>query len=266
MGTSLDNLYHDQAFDPSQSHYGHDHLAPSATRSIILHPGVKHVPHVPQVQIIGNGVIPPQHLYVDAVEGGEGVRINHPTHWTFHKSRISENDCFPESNEDGEGTKMRRKTRFMRWHIDAALYNFSPPKVTTLYCLIPPIGPNQIMRYDDGSNDELEVPIASTVFISGKTMFEGLKRELKSLAVRGRVKYAPHPYVWMSTARAMSTGLGIESEGRELKLEGGEGEQGVLPKWEQGKIKILPFVSIVAMFLSAREASANHYWYQWLAG
>lgn len=45
-------------------------------------------------------------------------------------------------------------------------------------------------------------------------MFALLPPELKSLAVRARVQYSPHPYVWMTPAKAHSTGLGIVSEGK----------------------------------------------------
>ncbi|KAJ3814481.1 hypothetical protein F5876DRAFT_72914 [Lentinula aff. lateritia] len=50
-------------------------------------------------------------------------------------------------------------------------------------------------------------------------MFQLLPSELKkSVAVWTNVKYAPHPYVWMTPAHAKLTGLGIESEGLETPL------------------------------------------------
>lgn len=81
-------------------------------------------------------------------------------------------------------------------------------------------------------------------------MLDILPPPLKSLAVRTKVRYvslpiltmrdtadrqAPHPYVWMSNAHALSTGLGIENEGLELGLE-------ELPEWEEGKVKLYPAV------------------------
>ena len=126
-------------------------------------------------------------------------------------------------------------TRFYRWHIDAALYDLNPPRVTTLYGIKVPGGAAQTCRYDDGTGDELPVPLGTTAFVSGKTMFNILPPEYKSLAVRGRVKYAPHPYVWMAPAHALSTGLGIETEGLEISLND-------LPHWEQEKIKVFPLV------------------------
>lgn len=99
-----------------------------------------------------------------------------------------------------------------------------------------PRGEPQICRYDDGTGDELPVPLGTTVFVSGRTMFEILPKEYQSLAVRSKVKYAPHPYVWMAPARAMPTGLGIESEGSELSSD-------KLPAWEEAKVKVYPVVS-----------------------
>ncbi|KAJ6537372.1 hypothetical protein DFH09DRAFT_1178085 [Mycena vulgaris] len=46
-------------------------------------------------------------------------------------------------------------------------------------------------------------------------------------------KYAPHPYTWMAPARAKSTGLGLESEGREMPLS-------ELPPWEESRCKLYP--------------------------
>ncbi len=42
--------------------------------------------------------------------------------------------------------------------------------------------------------------------------------------------------VWMAPAHALSTGLGIESEGLELPLD-------ELPPWEESRVKIFPLVS-----------------------
>ena len=76
-----------------------------------------------------------------------------------------------------------------RWHIDAALYDLSPPKVTTLYALGVPKGEPQTLRYDDGTGDELPVPLGTTAFVSGATMFDIMSPEEKSLVVRMKVRY-----------------------------------------------------------------------------
>jgi hypothetical protein len=126
-------------------------------------------------------------------------------------------------------------TRFFRWHMDAALYKFDPPKVTALYGLRVREGPLQVVRYDDGSGDELPVPLGTTAFISGKVMFDILPRKWKSFAVRARARYAPHPFEWIQGARAVSTGFGIVSEGLETPFE-------QLSEWEAEKRKTYPFV------------------------
>ncbi|KAL4067233.1 hypothetical protein V8B97DRAFT_937829 [Scleroderma yunnanense] len=205
-----------KAFDPDVESYGHGNNKTQSTKKSILHPDLKTIPRVPQVQLIGNGMVYNH-------EGLESAALKHPSHTTFHKTRVSEAD-----EEKGF-------TRFYRWHIDAALYEYNPPRVTTLYGITVPEGPMQTVRYDDGTGDELPVPLGTTAFVSGKTMFDILPPEYKSLAVRTKVRYAPHPYVWMAPARAIPTGLGIETEGLELPLED-------LPQWEESKIKTLPMV------------------------
>ncbi|KAF9069345.1 hypothetical protein BDP27DRAFT_1392392 [Rhodocollybia butyracea] len=196
-----------KAFDPLSENYGHGNGKTQGTKKSILHPDLKTIPRVPQVQLIGNGTVYNH-------EGLAEAMLKHPSHTTFHKTRVS-----PEDEANGI-------TRFYRWHIDAAL-------VTTLYGINVPTGDRQLCRYDDGTGDELDVSLGTTAFVSGKTMFDMLPKDLKSLAVRSKVRYAPHPYVWMAPAHAMSTGLGIESEGLELPLD-------ELPPWEEERRKDLP--------------------------
>ncbi|KAH0837865.1 taurine catabolism dioxygenase TauD, TfdA family-domain-containing protein [Lanmaoa asiatica] len=206
-----------QAFDPQSESYGHGNNKTQSTAKSILHPDLKTIPRVPQVQLIGNGTVTDH-------EGLSTAALKHPSHTTFHKTRISEED------------EAKGYTRFYRWHIDAALYDYNPPRVTTLYGITVPKGDRQTVRYDDGTGDELPVPLGTTAFVSGKTMFQILSPELKSLAVRASVRYAPHPYVWMTPARALPTGLGIESEGLEIPT-------GELPEWEESKVKTFPMLS-----------------------
>ncbi|CAK5271265.1 unnamed protein product [Mycena citricolor] len=205
-----------KAFDPTSESYGHGNNKTEGTKKSILHPDLKTIPRVPQVQLIGNGTVFDH-------EGLDEAKLKHPHHKTFHKTVVSDED-------EAAGV-----TRFYRWHIDAALYDLSPPQVTTLYGLTVPAGEPQTCRYDDGTGDELAVPLGTTAFVSGRTMFDILPAELKSLAVRTRVRYSPHPYVWMAPAHAMSTGLGIESEGLEMSLKD-------LPAWDEGKVKVLPML------------------------
>ncbi|KAJ3823259.1 hypothetical protein F5880DRAFT_1652892 [Lentinula raphanica] len=205
-----------KAFDPESENYGHGNNKTESTKKSILHPDLKTIPRVPQVQLIGNGTVYNH-------EGLAEAMLKHPSHTTIHKTRVT-----PEDEAKGI-------TRFYRWHIDAALYDLSPPKVTSLYGIHVPKGDHQICHYDDGTGDELEVPLGTTAFVSGKTMFNILPKELESLAVRSKVRYAPHPYVWMAPAHALPIGLGIENEGLELPLS-------ELPPWEEARRKTLPVV------------------------
>ena len=205
-----------QAFDPQSEIYGHGNNKTQSTKQSILHAYLTTIPRVPQVQLIGNGTVTDH-------EGLATVALKHPSHKIFHKTCVSEED------------EAKGYTRFCRWHMDAALYDYNPPRVTTLYGIAVPKGDRQTVRYDDGTGDELSVPLGTTAFASGKIMFQILSPELKSLAVRTSVRYAPHPFIWMAPARALPTGLGIETEGLEVPM-------GELPDWEESKIKMYPVV------------------------
>ncbi|KAF9055782.1 hypothetical protein BJ165DRAFT_1428627 [Panaeolus papilionaceus] len=206
-----------KSFDVTHSnHYAHGNRRLEATKNSIIHGYVQALPHSPQVQIIGHGTVRNH-------EGIEEIQLKHGRHPEFHKTRISEED------------EAKGFTRFFRWHMDAALYQLEPPKVTALYGLKVPKGPMQTVRYDDGSGDELPVTLGTTAFVSGKTMFNILPRDLKSLVVRAKAKYPPHPFQWVRNAKAVSTGLGIETEGLEMPLED-------LPAWDENDIKVYPFV------------------------
>jgi alpha-ketoglutarate-dependent taurine dioxygenase len=200
-------------FDPSSTNYGHGKTL-DAKRSV-LHPDLKTIPHQPQVQVIGNG-------FVEAYEGLENITLRHPHHRKFHRDPVPlEEDL--------------KATRFFRWHIDAALYELSPPRVTSLMAVKVPSGGSQTLRYDDGSGDELAVSLGTTAFVSGYTMYDILSDEDKAFARTTKVQYAPHPYIWMSPAKSLPTGLGMYSEGLELPYS-------ELPPVEEDKIKILPMV------------------------
>ncbi|KAI9366995.1 Clavaminate synthase-like protein [Aspergillus egyptiacus] len=202
-------------FDPSATQYGHGNNTIAATTRSILHPDIKTVPHQPQVQLLGHG-------HIDAYEGLTDIQLKHPHHRTFHRDPIPEKDDYAF-------------TRFYRWHIDAALYGLHPPRVTTLLAVKVPTGRRQIVRYDDGSDESMEVPLGTTAFVSGERMFELLSEEEKEFALGSRVEYAPHPYIWMSPAHSLPTGLGLYSESLELPLPS-------LPAIDDSKIQILPMV------------------------
>ncbi|KAL3475578.1 Clavaminate synthase-like protein [Aspergillus californicus] len=200
-------------FDPSASQYGHGKTL-DAKRSI-LHPDLKTIPHQPQVQVIGHG-------FVESYEGLSNIQLKHPHHRTFHRDAIADEDDYDF-------------TRFYRWHIDAALYEFHPPCVTTLLAVRVPKGRRQTLRYDDGSGETLGVPLGTTAFVSGERMFELLDQREKEFVCGSMVEYAPHPYIWMSPAHSHPTGLGMYSENLELPTNS-------LPPIDESKIQILPMV------------------------
>lgn len=200
-----------QRFDPTCSSYGHGKTL-DAKRSI-LHPDLKTIPHQPQVQVIGNG-------FVEEFHGLKDITLKHPHHKTFHKTKIPD-------EEDLDFT------RFYRWHIDAALYDLQPPRVTSLMAVQVPKGRTQTLRYDDGTGDELRVPLGTTAFVSGNTMYDILSKSDKEFARTTKVEYAAHPYIWMSSAKSRSTGLGLESDGLELP-------ESELPLIDESKILTLP--------------------------
>lgn len=152
--------------------------------------------------MIGHGTVRNHH-------GIEEVTLKHGRHPEFHKTPLSEEE---ESNDF---------TRFFRWHMDAALYELDVPKVTSLYAIKVPSGQQQTVRYDDGTGDQLKVPLGTTAMVSGKVMFDILPNELKSFAVRSRVRYAPHPFSWLGDAKVLSNGLSVVTEGKETSCHRG---------------------------------------------
>lgn len=206
-----------QRFDPNASpSYGHG-TSPSNSKSSILHPDLKTIPHQPQVQVIGNG-------FVSSYEGLSNIQLRHPHHRTFHETVIPEADDLDF-------------TRFYRWHIDAALYGLAPPIATTLLAVKVPNGRRQIVRYDDGTGDELDVPLGTTAFVSGETMHDILSDEDKEFVRTTKVEYAAHPYIWMSAAKSRPTGLGLLSHSKELPTD-------ALPPIDGSSIQILPMLWI----------------------
>lgn len=198
-------------FDPVADSYGHGKTLDQ--KRSVLHPDLKTIPHQPQVQVIGSG-------FYEEYEGLKNITLVHPHHRTFHETRIPEQDDLDF-------------TRFYRWHIDAALYKLNPPKVTSLLAVKVPKGRQQTVRYDDGTGDELVVPLGTTAFVSGQNMYNLLSEEDKAFVREAKVEYAPHPYIWMSSARSRPTGLGMISNGKELSPS-------ELPPIDEEDIKILP--------------------------
>jgi alpha-ketoglutarate-dependent taurine dioxygenase len=202
-------------FDPTVQTYGHGNRAEVLQQSVLVQDLVS-IPDWPQVKLLGNG-------RVQDHEGLSEVELRHPSHRSFHAAPLTDED-------EGQGF-----TRFYRWHIDAALYELHPPRVTTLLALTVPEPRTQTVRYDDGSGDTLAAPLGTTAFVSGATAFESLTPAQRAWALKTQIRYAPHPYVWMKRARARSNGLGLLSEGRELARD-------ELPPFDPAKTTTLPLV------------------------
>ncbi|KAL6835697.1 hypothetical protein J3E69DRAFT_352215 [Trichoderma sp. SZMC 28015] len=179
----------------------------------LLSPDLNTVPHQPQVQIIGNGFVP-EH------EGAKNLKLRYPHHRSSHSTTIAD-------EEDMEFT------RFYRWHIDAALYDDAPPVATTILAVTLPKRRMQTVRYDDGTGDELPVPLGTIAFASGETTYDLLSEEDKVFVRSTKVEYAAHPYIWMGRAKSHPTGLGLISEGTEL-------DDDQLPPIDPASIQILP--------------------------
>lgn len=176
----------------------------------------------PQVQILGQGVFAADEAGND---NNEEIKLTHPSHTTFHKYPLTEQQI-----------KEKNQTRFYRWHIDSALYDLSPPMVTTLLGIkVPPVTQLQTIDYDDGSGEQLKLTQGATCFVSGAAAFQRLSDEEKTFALNTVVEYSPHPYIFISPAKATKDGLTMESEGKEMKFED-------LPEWKEEKVKKLPMV------------------------
>ncbi|KAK7393980.1 hypothetical protein QQX98_013237 [Neonectria punicea] len=113
------------------------------------------------------------------------------------------------------------------------MYDLDPPLVTSLFVCKVPKGRRQICRYDDGTGEELELPLGTTAFISGCRMYEMLSDEDKELIKTSFIEYAPHPYIWISRVKARSNGLGLISDNLELPESG-------LPEISLDKIRKYP--------------------------
>ncbi|KAK8843520.1 hypothetical protein IAR55_007180 [Kwoniella newhampshirensis] len=218
--TPANQLALNKRFDPEATSYGHANNSQRRQGSILSKDGIT-IPSVPQVQVLGEGSL--DTTAREWYRGLEGSVARHPTHQLFHRNHLSDADL------------AKGKTRFYRWHIDAALYDIGPPLVTTLLGVKNPKGPSQTVVYDDGSGDELVVPLGGTAFVSGAEALRALPEDLRELALHSSVTYAPHPYSFISEAKAHSTGLVCLSEGLEKPLTD-------LPPYEESKLLTLPLV------------------------
>jgi alpha-ketoglutarate-dependent taurine dioxygenase len=217
-----------QRFDPSiptpksDTGSGYGHGKEFRHEQSVLRKDGTTVKGQPQVQILGQGTF---EATEHGNENGETIKLTHPSHTTFHHTPLTEDQI-----------KNKHQTRFYRWHIDSALYDLSPPLVTTLLGIkVPPATQTQTIKYDDDTGDELELTQGATCFVSGAQAFKNLSEEDKKFALNTTVEYAPHPYIFISPAGATSDGLTMVSENKEFAFD-------KLPEWEASKVKHLPMV------------------------
>jgi alpha-ketoglutarate-dependent taurine dioxygenase len=177
------------------------------------------IPVQPQVHILGRGPLPEEHYGFPPDFEVQGV-----DHEEFHlPPHIS-----PEEREAGA-------SRFYQWHFDASLYNIPPPRVGCLLAVRTPKGPDVTVRWDDGTGTEMKIAPGATAMVAGSKALELLDDETRNLVMHSRVEYAPHAFVWMSTAHSTRLGHMIETEGLEKPLD-------QLPPWDPKKICIYPMV------------------------
>lgn len=134
------------------------------------------IPEAPGVRLVAAGYQGPDHY---------GLKDIH-----FRTSTVINTHADPPTKEDIDAGF----TRFGRWHIDCAMYDMEPPTVTALRCLKLPRGPEQILRWDDGSGTEMKIKPGLTAFYSCEQLYEMLTPEERATADNSRVQYAPHPY------------------------------------------------------------------------
>ena len=98
------------------------------------------------------------------------------------------------------------------------------------------------MNWDDGSGLSMKCKPGQTAFVSTTQLYELLSDEEKMLAENSWVEYAPFPYMWIENCKGRPNGLGLETEGKEHKME-------EMPEWEPEKIKtVSPFLNDGSMF------------------
>lgn len=177
------------------------------------------IPVQPQVHILGRGALPENHYLFPPDFEVQGI-----DHEEFHlPPHIS-----PEERERGA-------SRFYQWHFDGSLYNIPPPRVGCLLAVRTPKGPDVTVRWDDGTGTEMRIAPGATAMVAGSRALALLDEDTRNTVLHSRIEYAPHAFVWMSSAHSTRLGHLIETEGLEKPLD-------QLPKWDKEKVAIYPMV------------------------
>lgn len=211
-------------FDPEETTGGFAHGADPLLTS---HNGVNiygipkrpAIPVQPQVHILGRGAVPDNHYSFPPgfeVQGIDHEEFHLPPHLTH------------EEREQGA-------SRFYQWHFDGSLYKIPPPRVGCLLAVRTPKGPDVTVRWDDGTGTEMSMAPGSTAMVAGSRALELLDSDTRRLVLNSRIEYAPHAFVWMSTAHSTRLGHLLETEGLEKPLDS-------LPPWDPQHVCVYPMV------------------------
>lgn len=107
--------------------------------------------------------------------------------------------------------------------------------MTTLHGIKIPQGPPITVRWDDGSNNTMEIQAGTTAFLCGAAAYRRMTPTQQQLLQHSRVQYAPHPFRKHAAVRGRSNGMGQLSEGREVPLED-------IPAYDEDKICTYPML------------------------
>jgi hypothetical protein len=177
------------------------------------------LPVQPQVHILGRGPLPEGHFGFPPgfeVQGIDHEEFHLPPHIPL------------EDREAGA-------SRFYQWHFDGSLYNIPPPRVGCLLAVRTPKGPDVTVRWEDEAGTEMKMAPGATAMVAGSRALALLDGDTREIVMNSKIEYAPHAFVWMSTAHSTRLGHLIETEGFEKPLD-------KLPKWEKSKVCIYPMV------------------------
>jgi len=176
------------------------------------------IPGAPGVRLVGAGYQGADHFGLKDVD--------------FKTSTILNTQVNPPTQDEIDAGI----TRFGRWHIDFAGYDIDPPLVTALRCINLPVGPEQTLRFDDGTGRQMKVKPGLTAFYSCEQQYAEFSPEEREMVDNSEVLYAAHPYQWISRCKQDSLGITIP-QGQGLEMLPNE-----RPEAEASKLKRLPMV------------------------
>jgi hypothetical protein len=108
--------------------------------------------------------------------------------------------------------------------------------VTTLLNLVNPVGPDLLVRWDDGTDTTMKVPAGATACVDNADTFQMqlLSPSTRQLVRHARAEYAPFPYLWNGACKMRNVSMGLPSE-VELAWE-------ELPAYEERDVRTYPLV------------------------